>query len=231
MRDKHAPSLWLVAACATTAIASSMPAPTSAPMPPVLLARAECPSNMFQCPTSLGAVFSDVCCENGQTCALDNEDKAACCPSGVVCTGAAPTGNNPAPTQTQATSFVSNSYFSFPYAFTDFDDRAACTSAQDACSDNYEVCTSNLGGNQRDLAVTIEVPGGGGVTVGGSGEALPTSEAASICSSLYNEACSAVETADCDEYENGATPVGAQSVLFTRTAALLMAYSLGLLLG
>jgi hypothetical protein len=149
-----------------------------------------------------------------------------------VCTGAAPTGNNPAPTQSQDASFVPNSYFSFPYAFTDFDDRAACTSAKDACADNYDVCTANLGGGEeRDFAVTIEVPGGGGVTVGGSGEAFATSEAASICSSLYNEACSAVETADCDEYANSSTKVGAHVNLSAQAATLLITCSLGFLLG
>lgn len=47
-----------------------------------LFGRAQCPGNTFPCPTSLGAIFSDICCQSGQLCALDANNKAACCPSG-----------------------------------------------------------------------------------------------------------------------------------------------------
>lgn len=119
----------------------------------------------------------------------------------VVCTGAAPTGSPSNPTQ--AVSYVDNSYFSFPYALTNFDNSASCASAASACSENYEICTKQLGGN-GDYAVTIEVPGGGGVTVDGSNQDLGPS-ATSICSSLSSEACSAVEATQCDSYDDPAS--------------------------
>lgn len=64
--------------------AADSPAPaTYAPAATaLLLARAQCPANTFPCPTSLGAAFNGVCCQNGQTCALDAKNDPACCPSG-----------------------------------------------------------------------------------------------------------------------------------------------------
>lgn len=54
--------------------------PTAAPL---LFARQQqCPDNTFQCPASLGEQFSDICCETGQSCALDEDNQPACCPSG-----------------------------------------------------------------------------------------------------------------------------------------------------
>lgn len=45
---------------------------------PLLFGRQQqCPDNTFQCEQ-----FSDICCENGQTCALDADNQPACCPSG-----------------------------------------------------------------------------------------------------------------------------------------------------
>lgn len=53
------------------------PAPTPAP-------GAACPQGTYQCPSSLGSLFADICCANGQTCALDNNNNPACCPQGYV---------------------------------------------------------------------------------------------------------------------------------------------------
>ena len=47
-----------------------------------LIQRDECPENTFQCPAELGDDFSDYCCQHGQTCAYDNNNQPACCPSG-----------------------------------------------------------------------------------------------------------------------------------------------------
>lgn len=55
---------------------------TYAPAAYLFLKRDECPRDTFQCDPSLGAVFSDICCQNGQTCAFDASDNPACCPSG-----------------------------------------------------------------------------------------------------------------------------------------------------
>lgn len=100
MRSLGAQLLLLVAtsftSAATATIRATAPAPTitSPPLfealatysPPeslqLLFRRAECPGDTFQCPTSLGAVFSDFCCLNGQTCAFDSSQNPACCPSG-----------------------------------------------------------------------------------------------------------------------------------------------------
>lgn len=70
--------------CTQRSIASTAPHATYVPIIDSLLPRAECPANTFQCPTSLGAVFSDICCSSGQLCALDNNNNPACCPSGYV---------------------------------------------------------------------------------------------------------------------------------------------------
>lgn len=148
----------------------------------------------------------------------------------VVCTGAAPSGN-PTATASEAVSYVSNSYFSFPFAPTDFDDSAACESAVDACSENFEVCTANLAGGGGNFQVTVEVPGGGGITVGGSGQDLGQAEATSVCSSLSSEACSALEATSCDSYDNGAAPVGAHASTAALLAALTVAGGAAVLLG
>lgn len=124
-----------------------------------------------------------------------------------------------------------NSYFSFPYAVTSFDNSAACASAVTACSENFDACTANLGGgSQGGFGVTIEVPGGGGVTVGGSVQSLGPS-ATSICSSLSSEACSAVQATHCGSFGDGSgtaslhsTPgvIGAAAAVAAWSAALLL---------
>ncbi|KAH7017907.1 hypothetical protein EDB80DRAFT_300972 [Ilyonectria destructans] len=192
------PSAIAVLAVATLT-ASDVPAASYVPAASFLFRRADsCPSNTFQCSKDLGAQFSDICCQDGQTCALDADNSPACCPSGAVCTGAAPasaTGN-----PTAIASYVSNSYFSFPYAPTSYADSDACNSAVDVCSENYDACVTVLGSGGQ-YGVTIAVPGGGGTTVEADGSALGTS-ATSICSSLSSKACS--EATQCSEYGSAA---------------------------
>lgn len=173
---------------------------TSALILESLVARDECPANTFRCSEELGAVFSDICCPSGQVCALDNNNSPACCPSGAVCTGTAP-ADAPTANPTQATSYVENEWFSFPYAMTSFGNSAACASAIEACSGNFDICTARLGGGGDGLAVTIEVPGGGGVTITDAADSLGAS-ATSICSSLSSEACTHLAATPCEAYDD-----------------------------
>lgn len=137
----------------------------------------------------------------------------------AVCTGTAP--SQPGANPTQATSFVQNDYFSFPFAMTSFDNSAACASAIGACSDNFNVCTARLGGAGDGLAVTIEVPGGGGVTVTGAASNVGTS-APSICSSLSSEACNHLAATPCELY-NDDSGSGRTRGSFTSLAVLAIA--------
>ncbi|KAM4059326.1 hypothetical protein HRG_007816 [Hirsutella rhossiliensis] len=189
----------LVAVLAWACTASQAAAPTTyvPAATPALAARAQCPANTFPCPTSLGAAFNDICCQNGQTCALDANNSPACCPAGAVCTGTAPaTPLDSVPTA--AVSYVPNSYFSFPYAATTFANSASCASAVAACSSNYGVCVAGLQRN-GGYAVTINVPGGGGTTVGGMQGDLGAS-ATPICSSLSSQACSRLGATKCESF-------------------------------
>ncbi|KAF4509779.1 hypothetical protein G6O67_003917 [Ophiocordyceps sinensis] len=186
---------------ASQAIADSpVPATYNPAATPALAARAQCPANTFPCPTSLGAAFKDICCRNGQTCALDANNSPACCPAGAVCTGTAPaTPLDAGPTA--AVSYVPNPYFSFPYAPTTFANSASCASAVDACSSTYGVCVAGLQRN-GGYAVTINVPGGGGTTVGGWQGDLGAS-ATPVCSSLSSQACSRLEATKCESFGQG----------------------------
>lgn len=121
----------------------------------------------------------------------------------AVCTGTAPASEATAD-PTRALSYVPNSYFSFPYAPTTFDDSGACSTASSACSRNYNLCLTNLQGD-NGYAVTIDVPGGGGTTIAGSVVNLDASSATSICSSLSTAACSEVEATSCDSYDSGSS--------------------------
>lgn len=151
-----------------------------------------CISGTYSC-ASQGAVYSGICCANGQACALDAANSPACCPSGDVCTGTAPSTYRP-PSSTSA-SYVANGYFSFPYIVTSFSNAAACSRAVSQCSANYAACTADLegaGGN----GVTVVV--GGSTTVTNSGTttyALPT--ATSVCSSLSSVACFGIQSSYC----------------------------------
>lgn len=67
--------------------------------------------------------------------------------------------------------FVPNPYYSFPYIATSFGNARACSQAIGQCSDSFQACTSQLGGQAGagDYHVTVVVPGGGGTTVTGNG--------------------------------------------------------------
>ncbi|KAI1476176.1 hypothetical protein F4774DRAFT_394404 [Daldinia eschscholtzii] len=160
---------------------------------PVQRREIDCPNNFFSC-EDRGPVFEGTCCENGQLCALDAYSSAACCPTAATCTGVAPTG--PTPT----VSYVSNTYFSFPYIPTSFANSVACTSALNQCSKNYASCVSGLGGGSAAYGVTIVVPGGGGTTVDATqATGLPAASATSVCSSLSSEACYNLHSAQCTQ--------------------------------
>lgn len=194
-----------------TATATYAPAATH-----VLLGRADtCPSNTFECSEELGEQFDGICCQDGQSCALDANNSPACCPSGAVCTGTAPASATGDPTA-QA-SWVSNQYFSFPYAPTSYEDSDECRSAVTDCSENYDACVTYLesGGS---YGVTIAVPGGGGTTVGGGGT-ITGSSATAICSSLSSQACSKLEATSCSKW-------GSAAPLTTRVDWLLAGFSL-----
>ncbi|KAF4584242.1 hypothetical protein GQ602_005615 [Ophiocordyceps camponoti-floridani] len=173
------------------------PTPTSAlaTSTALLVIRAQCPANTFQCPASLGAAFNDVCCQNGQTCALDAHNSPACCPSGAVCTGTAPASFAP----TAAVSYVPNQFFSFPYAATTFGNSASCESAVHACSSNYDACLTGL---QRDAgyAVTVNVPGGPGLTVNPQQTHLASASALAVCGSLSSRACAGLQATKCESF-------------------------------
>lgn len=120
----------------------------------------------------------------------------------AICTGTAPaTATGEA---TASASYVPNSYFAFPYAATTFSNEAACTSAVDACEENYDQCVNFLGDGGQ-YGVTIIVPGGGGTTVEGGGQALGSSSATAVCSSLSSRACGSVNEDKCSDYGNDAS--------------------------
>lgn len=119
----------------------------------------------------------------------------------LVCTGNAPS-DAPTAEPTTAVSYISNPYFSFPYAGTKFENGKQCTSAVSACSSNYDACVTNLGGGGNNPGVTIVVPGAGGTTIGGGGSDLGAS-ATKVCSSLRSEACSDLDVTQCAEFSSG----------------------------
>ncbi|KAI1375564.1 hypothetical protein F4677DRAFT_110779 [Hypoxylon crocopeplum] len=160
---------------------------------PVQRRQIDCPDNYFSC-EDYGAAFAGTCCENGQLCALDAHSQAACCPTTATCTGVAPTG--PTPT----VSYVSNTYFSFPYIQTSFANQAACTSAISQCSRNYQACVSDLADASGAVyGVTIVVPGGGTTVAATQGTGLPSATATSVCSSLSSEACYNLQSSQCTQ--------------------------------
>ncbi|CAM1507373.1 Fc.00g070140.m01.CDS01 [Cosmosporella sp. VM-42] len=192
--------LWLALFASRIPSVAGLTATTTATatyVPQLFRRDGTCPANTFQCSEELGSAFSDICCQTGQTCALDANNSPACCPSGAVCTGTAPaTAATGAPVA--AVSYVPNSYFSFPYAPTSYDNRDTCSSAVKACSRNYDSCVSVLG-DGGSYGVTIDVPGGGGTTVAGVGANVGAS-ATPICSSLSSEACSDLEATQCVDF-------------------------------
>ncbi|ROW11448.1 hypothetical protein VMCG_01401 [Cytospora schulzeri] len=169
-----------------------------------------CISGTFSC-ASEGSSFSGVCCASGQTCALDADNSPACCPSGAVCTGTAPSSYR-APSSTPV-SYVANSYFSFPYIATSYSNAAACSKAASQCSANYAACTANLEGGGGGGAVTVVVPAGNGgtSTIGagaGAGTTLPIASATSVCHSLSSVACHTIEDSYCTAGSTAGFTVG-----------------------
>ncbi|KAI0176607.1 hypothetical protein BJ166DRAFT_1015 [Pestalotiopsis sp. NC0098] len=159
---------------------------------------AACPTNYVSC-ESQGSAFAGICCADGQYCALDQSSSPACCPTGAVCTGAA-TGTLTSPITATSTSvsYVSNSLFAFPAVATSFSNAAACSRAASACSSNYAACTSDLASGTGGYGVTIDVPGGGGVTVQPThATQLAVSSAVSVCSSLSSQACHGLSISRC----------------------------------
>ncbi|KAF4968208.1 hypothetical protein FZEAL_10417 [Fusarium zealandicum] len=195
--------LWLALVAGSTSAHHIAPPTTTAtttatyvPAASHIFRRQEtCPTNMVQCSEELGEKFNGICCQQGQTCALDADEEPACCPSGAVCTGTAPAS---APTGTAPVSYVPNSYFAFPYAATTFSNEGACSSAIDACSENYDRCVNFLEDGGQ-YGVTIVVPDGGGTTVEGGGQALGPS-ATEVCSSLSSRACDSLGNDTCSDY-------------------------------
>ncbi|KAI0828394.1 hypothetical protein F5Y06DRAFT_224677 [Hypoxylon sp. FL0890] len=186
-----------------------------------------CPSNYFSC-EDRGAAFAGTCCENGQLCALDAHSSAACCPSTATCTGVAPTGT------TASISFVSNTYFSFPYIPTSFANSVACTSALNQCASNYQACVTDLAATAGAVyGVTIVVPGGGGTTVAATqGTALPAATATSVCSSLSSVACYNLQSSQCTQASaTGGFYIGTGNNAARPTAACMAGVIAGVGLG
>lgn len=66
---------WVSVACAS--LQPFQPVETAA----VVAKRQACLANFFSC-ADQGAAFNSICCENGQRCALDDNNNPACCPGG-----------------------------------------------------------------------------------------------------------------------------------------------------
>ncbi|KAI1065351.1 hypothetical protein LB507_000640 [Fusarium sp. FIESC RH6] len=212
---QNIPEVPALATATATATATYYPA--YVPPASVIFKRDDsCPANTFRCSEELGERFRDICCQNGQTCAVDADDEPACCPSGAVCTGTAPASATGA--ATASPSYVPNSYFAFPYAAATFESEAACTSAVDACEKNYDQCVNYLGDGGQ-YGVTIVVPGGGGTTVEGGGQALGSSSATAVCSSLSSRACGNVSNDDCSDYGNDASSSNNRGLWFVSLGA------------
>lgn len=164
---------------------------------------AGCISGTFSC-ADQGSSFSGICCATGQTCALDASNEPACCPSGAVCTGVAPSSYKP-PTTT-AVSYVANAYFSFPYIATSFSNAAACSRAASQCAANYDACTADLEGGSGGVTVVVA----GSTTVRGvtATATYAASTAVSICSSLSSVACSDIQTSYCTAGSTAGFSVG-----------------------
>lgn len=138
----------------------------------------------------------------------------------AVCTGTAPATAATA----IAVSFVPNSYFSFPYAPTTYDNRDICTSAASACSKNYDTCVTVLEGGSG-WGVTIAVPGGGGTTVAGGAAGLGAS-ATPICSSLSSRACSNLEATPCSSYDESDSSTTRTNLKLLTVGAILVMLNL-----
>ncbi|PSS20151.1 hypothetical protein M430DRAFT_58033 [Amorphotheca resinae ATCC 22711] len=186
-----------------------------------------CPANYDSCST-LGAANGGACCTAGSVCTFDGGRNIACCPIGAKCTGqlsiatatttaagltlgsatttspggfifgTTTTPSSTTPTTTGSASLVSNPYFPFPYIPTTYANSVACNSAFSACQANFAACTNDLVGDR--FGVTVVAPGGGGVTVAPTATNLGSMSAASICSSLSQEACYGIQSSNCPPF-------------------------------
>ncbi|KUJ20263.1 uncharacterized protein LY89DRAFT_682023 [Mollisia scopiformis] len=188
-----------------------------------------CPDNYNSCST-LAAADAGACCTIGTFCTTDHAKNIACCPTGATCTGsitretAATTttsggggggvfGTSSATTTTSTAttatitsaaslSYVSNTFFPWPYIPTTYINSAACMTAYSDCQSNLAACTADLEGGSSGFPVTIVAPGGG-VTVGATAQNLGSASATSICSSLYQEGCYGIVPANCATFGTG----------------------------
>ena len=177
------------------------------------------------------------CCKENTRCAVDMAGHVACCPDNAECTGtigggaviATATGSVSSPTDSVASatitgSIVPNGYFPFPYLPTTYPNAAVCSSSFSSCKTEFSRCTSQL------------IAGDNGLTISGIGPgitreaALPSTSAASICSSLSTKACYNLQLANCPMYGTaaGGTFVGAEGAAPTRCAGL---YGVGMGVG
>lgn len=197
---------------------------------------ANCPVNYDSC-TTLAADDGGACCVAGSTCTRDAAGNIACCPIGATCTGqltqatgttsggggvfgasATTTASQAAAVTTTSgtASVVSNAYFPFPYIPTTYVNSVACNSAYSACQANFAACTNDLAGN--GFGVTVVAPNGGGVTVAPTVAAVGSASAASICSSLSQQACYGIQSSNCPPFGSGTT-TGGVFVVATNTGA------------
>lgn len=150
------------------------------------------------------------CCKSKTRCAVDMAGHVACCPDNAQCTGsigagaaiATATSIDTSPTDSAASaiitgssgSIVPNGYFPFPYLPTTYPNAAVCSSSFSSCQTEFTKCTSQL------------IAGDNGLTISGIGPgitreaALPSTSAASICSSLSTKACYNLQLSNCPMY-------------------------------
>lgn len=149
-----------------------------------------CPASGIVC-GNLGAPA--LCCSSQAFCAFDQAGNVACCPSRNACTGII-SPITTAITTAAATAFVPNAYYPFAYIPTTYPNSKVCSSSYSRCQTDYSSCTSVLGAGGN--AVTVN--GGGGVGITGPVQGLlgPVS-AASVCSSLSQQACYGLQLANC----------------------------------
>lgn len=154
------------------------------------------------------------CCRSETRCAVDMAGHVACCPNNAQCTGtigggaalatatnvvSSPTNSAASATVTGSSgSIVPNVYFPFPYLPTTYPNAAVCSSSFSSCETEFSRCTSQL------------IAGDNGLTISGIGPgitreaALPSTSAASICSSLSAEACYHLQLTNCPMYGTAA---------------------------
>lgn len=162
-----------------------------------------CPSSGIAC-GNLGAPA--LCCPSQAFCAFDQAGNVACCPSRAFCTGTISSVSNAIATAA-ATAFVPNAYYPFAFIPTTYSNPEICSSSYSRCQTDFSSCTSVLGAGGN--AVTVNGGGGVGVTGPVQGFLGPVS-AASVCSSLSQQACYGLQLANCATFtaNGGAVATG-----------------------